>query len=351
MASSIARILSKLRIPIPVALGGTGGTTADEAKSLLGVPGKNRIINGDCRIAQRPSFVVTNTNGYGGPDRFYCANSAGGQFTQSQGTLVYDGVTKYTVKQTVNSVPTDLGSNKLWTGIVQFIEGYNAYDLLGQTITISFLFKASSAGIYSVAIREQTSSYLTTFTAVANVVQKVVITLPVPSSLTIPNNNTNGLQVWVGGQNNASLVAPANGVWAATSYILAPGSKFWSFDVGATIELTDMQLEIGTKATPFERRSIGQELALCQRYYETGGFFHVGYGLAGNNLGSTVKYAVAKRIAPTVISQTNGGGVNNVGTANNVATVTPTEGFLSYRVITATGSAQYQELWTSQAEL
>ncbi|MDA7701601.1 hypothetical protein N8864_04080, partial [Gammaproteobacteria bacterium] len=33
------------------------------------------------------------------------------------------------------------------------------------------------------------------------------------------------------------------------------------------IQITGVQLEVGTKATPFEHRSYGQELALCQRYY------------------------------------------------------------------------------------
>jgi hypothetical protein len=37
---------------------------------------------------------------------------------------------------------------------------------------------------------------------------------------------------------------------------------------GATWNMTGLQLEAGTVATPFERRFIGQELALCQRYYE-----------------------------------------------------------------------------------
>ena len=37
---------------------------------------------------------------------------------------------------------------------------------------------------------------------------------------------------------------------------------------GDWYEFTDMQLEEGTVATPFERRHYQQELALCQRYYE-----------------------------------------------------------------------------------
>jgi len=67
---------------------------------------------------------------------------------------------------------------------------------------------------------------------------------------------------------------------------------------------TDVQLEPGNVATPFEMRSIGEELALCQRYYLPNIFF-------GRNLGplvpggSTLRVAdvyfpVEMRAAPTV---------------------------------------------------
>ena len=44
-----------------------------------------------------------------------------------------------------------------------------------------------------------------------------------------------------------------------------------------TIDIANVQLESGSVATPFEDRSFGEELALCQRYY----YKHVMGGTSG----------------------------------------------------------------------
>ena len=46
----------------------------------------------------------------------------------------------------------------------------------------------------------------------------------------------------------------------------------WYTTNSATLELTGIQLEVGPQATSFEHRSFGEELALCQRYYQSGYF-------------------------------------------------------------------------------
>ena len=42
----------------------------------------------------------------------------------------------------------------------------------------------------------------------------------------------------------------------------------WYTTNDATLEVTGLQLEVGSQATPFEHRSFGEELLLCQRYYQ-----------------------------------------------------------------------------------
>lgn len=281
-----------------------------------GLSGRNRIINGDFRVAQRGfnGVYTTGVSGYGGPDRFSATNSSsGGQFTQSLGTLVDGSVTKNCITHTVNTVVPDLSTNKIWGGIIQYIEGTNCYDLIGQPVTVSFLFKASVAGTYSVALRDSTPtySYITTFTVAANTVTKVIVNIPaIPSAAVVPNSNALGMSLWIGAINSATYSTSTLNAWQAGNYICASTSTLWGQTSGATISVADLQLESGIVATQFERRSYAQELVLCQRYYTTVSTSIRVYVSGASQSWSVPVVWPAMRVAPTSAIQVNGG-VNN----------------------------------------
>ena len=75
----------------------------------------------------------------------------------------------------------------------------------------------------------------------------------------------------------------------------------WYETNDATWELTGVQLEVGSQATPFEHRCYSEELRLCERYFEICAGGSVEYiSATGSYLEDVVQHRTVKRAAPTV---------------------------------------------------
>jgi len=109
--------------------------------------------------------------------------------------------------------------------------------------------------------------------------------------------------------------------WAAGNFNATANQVNWmSSSSSRTFRITGVQLEAGTVATPFERRSYGQELALCQRYYEVTGMIALTAVIGRYQTGY---WATEKRASPT-LTVTPGAGS---GAAVAVLSSAPTKGF------------------------
>ena len=141
-----------------------------------------------------------------------------------------------------------------------------------------------------------------------------------------------------------------------------------------TFDIAQVQLETGTVATPFEHRSYGEELALCQRYYEKsyssgtapGSNTTVGmvrtsvFSIGDSTAFEYLAFNVSKRAAPTMTAYRDGGASGKWYYARNgqatEATVTfnhtGTEGTNpTVNIGTTWAGANTYGHWTADAEL
>jgi len=121
----------------------------------------------------------------------------------------------------------------------------------------------------------------------ANTWTKVIQRIPGNTSPTVDIDNDNGtginIDIWPYAGANYTDSGTTVDTWATFvgGTRLPVNTATWYTTNDATFDVTGMQLEVGSQATPFEHRSFGEELTLCQRYY----YKHAYGSSAGGNLG------------------------------------------------------------------
>lgn len=274
---------------------------------------RNRIINGSAILDQRKAGAIISISSYGyGVDRWGYQCFGGGVWSSQRSTVAPAGSTN-SLALTVTSADSSIGSTDAYQ-LFQKIEGFNIADLgfgtaSAQTITLSFWVRSSVTGTYSVGLSNAAFNrgYVGTFAvSAANTWEYKTITVPGDTAGTWVTDNGIGLQLAVDlGSGSASNVTA--GLWQAvtTSTLRTSGSVNWVANAGATFYLTNVQLEVGSVATPFERRDYGRETMLAQRYYCTGFKGQTGQCWNSTDAAMTFKFPASMRANPT-LSYTGG---------------------------------------------
>lgn len=270
--------------------------------SLAGL--RNYIINGNFRWWQRGTSLSAGTG-----IRFICDR----WITNSVGTTIAPSLQSFTTGQTdvpdnpmyfYRCVIASVAGASNWALTGQYIE--NVRTLQGKTVTWSFWAKADAARPVSVEFFQnfgQAGSPSANVTGIG--ISKVVldstwrkftgtVTLPSISGKTLGTdadyNSVLGMLIWMDAGSSNS---------ARTDTL---GQQSGTFD------FAHVQLEEGSIATPFERRDVGLELKLCERYFQV--MSHslqasvYGYALYGFNFRTTM------RTNPTYVVLNSGSGAN-----------------------------------------
>lgn len=290
---------------------------------------RNRIINGAMVIDQRNAGAsVTTTSGGGyfySTDRFITYNLVGVNFTTQRVAEAPAGFINSAKLTFTNAFSLTTTGEATFQ---QVIEGLNIADFgwgtaNAQSITVSFWVRSSFTGTFSVGIANDggTRAYATTYTiSAANTWEQKSVTIPGDTAGTWLTNNNAGMFLRFMLASGSNFVVSSNNAWTtrAGSYNAADSifgtraiGAATGISAGATWQITGVQLEEGTAASPFEFRQYGAELALCQRYFE------IISGVFVNSLTySDYYFKVTKRAVPTtsnlVIDAGSGGTLNNI---------------------------------------
>ena len=234
---------------------------------------RNRIINGAMVIDQRNAGgSVTPTNQQYTLDRWRAVTQTSSKYSVQQSSTVPVGFVNSLLMTSLSAYSVTASE---WMGFQQNIEGYNIADLgwgtaNAKTVTLSFWVRSSLTGTFggSLANSDASRSYPFSYTiSLANTWQQISITIAGDTTGTWLTNNGVGIRTTFGTGVGSNFLASA-GSWANGEYYGATGEVSVVGTLGATWYMTGLQLEVGSSATGYEYRQYGQELALCQRYFE-----------------------------------------------------------------------------------
>ena len=220
----------------------------------FGQAGKNKIINGDFGIWQRGTSITIGAGGFGA-DRFkYAVASAVPTGTISRqaftaGSAPVAGYEGSYFQRTAITANNNCTVYNYW----QPIEDVRTFA--GQTVTVSFWAKADASTTLTITAVQVfgsggSSDVSTTFAAA-----QAITSSWVRYSLSVAIPSVTGKTIGTGSSLNLTFGLPLSG----------------SFIRNGNYDIWGVQLEYGSKATPFQTASGGSqqaELAMCQRYYQ-----------------------------------------------------------------------------------
>ena len=300
---------------------------------------KNRVINGAMSVSQRGTSF-TNV-GSGSPPTYTLDRWFGfrGGFAANLDISQQTGFE--TFQNCLRMQRTSGTSGTQGMQINQIIETNNCFDMAGQTATLSVTIRAGanySGGVVSIGIQTSTATNASS-PNLANGEFAAGSFTATPTITTTATTYT------------ATGVVPSNARTIAISISWVPTGTAGANDF---IELTGVQLEVGSSATSFEYLNYQTLLSQCQRYcmaYRADAstnftYFSIGQVMSSTESRQVFEFKQTMRSLPTVTTSAAntfiwdpaGGGITVTGLT--LDRVTPEGGTLGTTVASSSLSAQ-----------
>jgi hypothetical protein len=282
-----------------------------QTKALNQFAHRNLVINGAMQVAQRSTSVASITaSSYNTADRWKIDISSLGTWTQS---VENDAPTGSGFRKSLKMLCTTADASPAAGDYIQFVQAFEGQNLqaikkgtvAAEQLTLSFWVKSNVTGTYIAELydidntRQVSKSYTISASATW---EKKTITFPADTTGALDNDNAASLVLvfdLAAGSNYTS--GTLNTSWASvTTANRAVGQVNLASAISNYWQVTGVQLEVGDTATPFEFKSVEDELLECQRYFEWTEFFTTNWNNASNTARTGVNWLVTKRRSPDV---------------------------------------------------
>lgn len=281
---------------------------------------RNLIINGAMQVAQRGTSFTNISTGSGYTlDRwaYEFSGSTDGVITIAQDTDAPDGFAS-SLKVTTTTAQSSPAANARVQLRCRFegqdVQHLNYGSSSAKSFTVSFWVKSTKTGTQTIGLYKVDGNNVASRNYTVNssgTWEYKSVVIGGDTANAINNDNTFAFQIGFGlvaGSNYTS--GTADGTWQSSVTNQYPSCPNNLDTVGNVFQITGVQLEIGDTATSFEHRSYGEELSLCQRYYQfidsvsTQGqganlMFHR-YLDSSNVYASSYQYFTTMRAAPSI---------------------------------------------------
>lgn len=310
---------------------------------------RNVIINGNFDVWQRGTSQ--NTSGYGSADRWLTGFNGSGvtatRQTLSPGNTTIPSSPKYHYQ----AVVTPVAGASNYSSLSQRIEG--VHTLQGRSCAVSFYARCVE-GATDIAM-EFVQGFGTGGSPTASVTGigaqrftvgtswtrcEAVVAIPATTGVTLGSNGDDFLQLQIYFE-------------AGSSFNLRTGS-LGQFTGSKTFQIAQVQVEQGSMATVYEKRSVGEELAMCQRYYIKGvggghsGTYFAGNVTSGQSYGGQFTFPVTMRATPSIVFTNTG--VTNFSATTGTA-YAGVHGVIEIRSASGSGTGTFHSAVEASAEL
>lgn len=318
----------------------TGGLTDDAVTTdKLYTPNlgrRNIVINGAMQVAQRStSETVGASTGYFTLDRFKVSATTDGRATMSQDSDAPNGFGN-SLKFQCTTADTSISANDIFSLNTRFegqdLQRFKKGTSDAEKMTISFYVKANASATYVFELYDiDNARQISQSFSVTTSWNRVTLTFDGDTTGAFGDDNGSSLiaQIWLHGGSTYTSGTLSTSWSSVTNANRAVGISSFFDSTDRTFFITGLQMEVGSAATPFEHRSFGEELTLCQRYYQKAGEYSIAPSNGSNStsfssfsepLGNCVQWGgtpaghcpiylpVRMRVKPTVVRYGNSSG-------------------------------------------